>query len=361
MIEDIIGGIVEAVGDVVFDAASRKVKNVKHDKSVKKAASVLKDGGLVAFPTETVYGLGADAFNASAVAKIYEAKGRPSDNPLILHIAKAEQLFELADAVPGYANALIDNFWPGALTLIVKKKLDLPGWVGGHPHNHTHTIGVRIPSHPVALAFLKAAECPVAAPSANKSGRPSPTTIKHVKDDFAATGEINYILDGDDSEIGIESTVVDVTGDAPVILRPGAITREMIQNATGLSLGEASKTNTLRSPGVKYRHYAPQAPMTILSGTPDSIAAYMLEDADSHIGLLISSETKKLLGSQKKSNVIILSDNPDEIAQSLFANLRKFDKLGVTKIYVQAIPDTGIGVAIMDRMLKAAEGRIINV
>jgi len=344
-------------------------------KRIQKAARILHDGGLIAFPTETVYGLGADAFNAQAVERLYAAKGRPGDNPLILHIATVEQFTELTEELPHYAMSLIDAYWPGPLTLIAKKKYHLPSWVGGHPLNSTNTIGVRMPSHPVAKAFLDAAGCPVAAPSANKSGRPSPTTSQHVKDDFGTTGEIDMILDGAGADIGIESTVVDVTGAQPVILRPGIITERMIRVAAKVALAntltntnDAKNITAPRSPGMKYRHYAPKAPMVILKGQSYDVAMYILNEYNKtpqgeQIGLLITDLTKQILANHQLSNTKIrtLSQDHITVAQNLFAQLREFDTLGVTKIYTEAVADDGIGVAIMDRMLKAAEGNVVNV
>jgi len=339
------------------------------NKLINQAAEVIKNGGLVAFPTETVYGLGADAFNSQAVAQVYLAKGRPGDNPLILHIANTEQFLDLADSPPPYGMALIKACWPGPLTLIVKKKPHLPSWIGGHPDKVTKTIGIRMPSHPVAKAFLQASNCPIAAPSANKSGRPSPTTAAHVIDDFAATGELDMILDGENSDIGIESTVVDITGEYPVILRPGTITAETIWEITSLKPNALTTEDTShpRSPGMKYRHYAPKAPMQILKGIPHNVAAHILNQCEKHqkqrIGVLVTNSVSSILSGNVPQNVeiMVLGNNNNNIAQNLFAHLRHFDKLNVKIIYAEAVLDTGIGTAIMDRMLKAAEGNILDV
>jgi len=372
---DTILDIIEFIGDIFyfFKKSDDEESTHKHHRSkrkipnhqIKKAATIIENGGLVAFPTETVYGLGADAFNIRAVERIYAAKGRPGDNPLILHVASREQFFELTEDVPPYVNGLIKEFWPGPLTLVAKKKQGIPAWVGGHPLNSTSTVGVRMPNHPVALALLHASGKPIAAPSANKSGRPSPTSAKHVKDDFSNSGEVDMIIDGGEApDVGIESTVVDVTGDVPVILRHGSITHAMIQNAAGRELGSAKTGDAPRSPGTKYRHYAPNAPMTILRGTPKNIAIYLSNESfeiDEKIGLLVSEATKKFLQKTRNVKIISLDGDMNLVAQKLFANLRQFDKLNVTKIYAEATQSVGIGIAIMDRMLKAAEGNVIDV
>ena len=362
--------IIDVLGDLVFEgtkAGAKKIhKSAKLRKNIAKAAEIIENGGLAAFPTETVYGLGADAFNSRAVERIYAAKGRPSDNPLILHVASIEQFLELVELPPEYALALAKAYWPGPLTLIAKKKYHLPEWAGGHPQKSTATVGVRIPNHPIALALIKAVGRPIAAPSANKSGRPSPTSAAHVAEDFSAEGEIDIVLDGAISDVGLESTVVDVTGDSPIILRPGAITAEMIEQTTGLKPKEAAATDAPRSPGIKYKHYAPIAQMIILKGEPDNIAAYILKEcearAEQKVGAYITARTEDFLPVKPPNmKLIILSDNCETIAQNLFGHLRQFDKSDVSVIFAEAVSDTGIGTAIMDRMLKAAEGNVIYV
>jgi len=367
---EIVADIAEALVDGIFHGIGAGIKSAKHRTQITKAAKIITSGGVVAFPTETVYGLGADAYNALAVERIYAAKGRPADNPLILHVANIKQFVEIADNPPEYAMKLAQAFWPGPLTLVVRKQYHLPSWVGGHPNNSTATVGVRIPKHPVALALLEAAGCPVAAPSANIAGRPSPTSARHVSDDNL---DIDMILDGKIPDIGLESTVVDVTGDSPVILRPGAVTEQMICDTVQMSghFGDAdaspltSYSTIPRSPGTKYRHYAPQAPMAILTGSEDNIAEYILSECATHhdkiVGAYVSKVTYGIIKKKLPSNLftLIQPNELEKIAQSFFSQLREFDKASVDLIYSESVCDTGIGVAIMDRMQKAAEGRTV--
>jgi len=333
---------------------------------IKKAAAIITRGGIAAFPTETVYGLGGDATNPKAVAQIYNAKGRPGDNPLILHIADPDDLYKLTDSPPAYAKALSDAFWPGPLTMVFNKKLDLPTWLGGHPSGTTKTIGIRMPSHPIALELIRVSGCFVAAPSANKAGTPSPTKAEHVIADFA-DGSIDYVLDGGLVEVGVESTVVDVTGSTPIILRPGAITAHMIAKVTGIMpQGSFSSKTAPRAPGMKYRHYAPKAPMTLLVGNDSDIAKYisLYIDKNKKTGLLITADVEALFDSFNNNSptpyLLPLGHTQEIIAQNLYDNLRQFDRLGVDIIYAQAPNEEGIGTAILDRMKKAAEGRVIH-
>ncbi|MCL2204496.1 MAG: L-threonylcarbamoyladenylate synthase [Defluviitaleaceae bacterium] len=356
---------------------------VKADENgIQQAAGVIRNGGCVAMPTETVYGLGADAFNPEAVRAVYAAKDRPGDNPLILHIADKVQLTDIAADVPDYAWKLADAFWPGPLTLVVRKKAGLPPYVGGHPERETDTAGVRMPSHPVALAVIRASGCIVAAPSANKAGTPSPTCAAHVEDDYRDSALApDMLLDGGPVEVGVESTVVDVTGDAPVILRPGAVTAEMAGEVLGQEIsGSVPSGSVPRAPGMKYRHYAPKATMTLLSGPPKAVASYIttqiVSDIDAHIGVLASPGVQNYINSNwnlmsvqgdsvytPMVSVLTLGDGGDlpAIAKNLYANLRKFDELGVDIILAEALPETGLGAAIMDRMNKAAQGRRIRL
>jgi L-threonylcarbamoyladenylate synthase len=365
-----------------------------NENGINEAADTIKSGGLVAMPTETVYGLAADAFNAEAVARIYDVKRRPSDNPLILHISEKSELSNLTEHLSESAKSLINHFWPGPLTLVVQKKANLPPWLGSHPHISVKTLAVRMPNHPTAIKIIKTSGCVIAAPSANKAGTPSPTCARHIINDYMdITLAPDLLVDDGTVDVGVESTVIDVTGEIPVILRPGVITAEMISKLLGGSPGtyysgagatiepEADDVNpSPRSPGTKYRHYAPKAPMTLLSGTAESIASYIttqiISELNEHIGVFI---TPRVLSCINKNwglmsvqsddalytpMVTILplgdSDNTEEIARNLFANLRKFDEQGVDIILAEALEPNGLGTAIMDRMTKAAEGRLYD-
>ncbi|MCL2578070.1 MAG: L-threonylcarbamoyladenylate synthase [Defluviitaleaceae bacterium] len=330
---------------------------------IKQAGEYLRNGGLVVFPTETVYGLGADAFNADAVARIYSEKGRPGDNPLILHIANIESFRELALNPPEYAFALIEAFWPGPLTLVARKNPELPAWLGGHPGRVTETIGIRMPAHPIAQELIEESKCIIAAPSANKAGKPSPTTLAHVLEDFP---QLHMALDGGSAKVGLESTVIDITGENPVILRPGAITKEDVFKIikTLRTASQFSEDEKPRSPGMKYKHYAPRAAMTLVSGDSENVAAYILDEdkTGAKIGVLINKKTLKYFQNAPSNMEILLLGNDEKtIAQNLFSRLREFDRLNVDLIFAETTPENGLGVAIMDRMRKAAEGRIVYV
>jgi L-threonylcarbamoyladenylate synthase len=334
-----------------------------------RAAEIIKNGGLVAFPTETVYGLGANALSEAAVKKIYAAKGRPSDNPLIAHIAEIEALSSITESISGDALRLADAFWPGPLTLIFKKKAVIPGITSGG----LNTIAVRLPSCKAAAFFIKACGLPIAAPSANISGKPSPTEASHVLEDM--DGKIDMIIDGGPCEIGLESTIVDVSGVSPCILRPGGVTREMIEAALGagveLSEGVADKTDKPRSPGQKYRHYAPDCGVVIVSGgaleAAAKINAFISEKInnsgkkDIKIGVAATDETLDLY--DKRAVVISLGSRSylPGIASRLFGALRGFDAAGCEIAYFEAFDRSGIGLAIMNRLCKAAGNNVINI
>lgn len=329
--------------------------------AIRKAAGIIKSGGLVAFPTETVYGLGADAFDPEAVRKIFEAKGRPLDNPIIVHIADKAMIEQIAVDVPPAAQRLIDIFWPGPLTLVLKKRKEVPyevtGWLD--------TVAVRMPDHPVALALIKKSGVPIAAPSANISGRPSPTRAEHVIDDFM--GKIDCIIDGGASRIGIESTVLDLTSEVPTILRPGFITPEDIRDVIGnvcIHPAVIEQVETIaKSPGMKYRHYAPEAEMILFEGTREGV----LEEIEKRFGAA---------GATRKMGVLLFDDIP-EIPQEkkiivgasgrtetycrIYDALREFDRRGVGLILAQGCEPEGFGLAIMNRLRRAAGYNIVKV
>ncbi|QAT41939.1 L-threonylcarbamoyladenylate synthase [Aminipila luticellarii] len=328
--------------------------------NMEQAARMIADGKLVAFPTETVYGLGADAMNGEAVGKVYAAKGRPSDNPMIVHIADKKDLARLTPVVTEVMKALMEAFWPGPLTMIVNKLPGIPDATTGG----LDTVGIRMPSDETARALIRQSGCPIAAPSANISGRPSPTTAQHVVTDLA--GKIDAILMGDECQVGIESTVVDVTGENPMILRPGIITRGELENAVvkigkKVELDPALLVNRPRdvsepdfkpkAPGMKYKHYAPKAEMLIISG---EIAKVKTE-----IDRLKSENEAK----GKKVGVILFEkDQSREAAHDFFARLREFDEQKADLILAGALdPNDGVGFAVMNRMLKSAGYHIINV
>lgn len=320
--------------------------------AINEAAELLKMGQLVAFPTETVYGLGAYALNKEAVQGIYQAKGRPSDNPLIVHICQQEQLAGLISALPPLAETLMEKFWPGPLTLIFPKGEQVPPEITGG----LDTVAVRMPNHPVALALLEACALPIAAPSANRSGKPSPTLARHVMHDLA--GRIAAVVDGGAAEVGLESTVLDITQTVPVILRPGGITKEQLEEVIGtveVATPHGDKKETPRAPGMKYTHYAPEAPV-IICQSPDEELQPKIDSFTGKLGLMLSSETLAKLQLPDSTVVVDLGSQNDlsDIAANLFAALRTLDEAEVEIIYTEAFPHTQIGSAVMNRLSKAA-------
>ena len=339
------------------------VLSAEEESALQEAGEVLRRGGLVAFPTETVYGLGGDALNGESARKIYAAKGRPSDNPLIVHICKFEDIYEIAEEVPEAAKRIA--FWPGPLTMILRKTGKVPGETTGG----LETVAVRFPSHPVARKLIQYAGGFVAAPSANLSGRPSPTAARHVKEDM--NGRIEVIVDGGEVGIGLESTIVDLTVEPPQILRPGYVTEAMLTEVLGkidtdVTIMEAQSAQPPRAPGMKYRHYAPKGDLIIIEGEPERVIDYInqktAEDmaAGYRTGVIGTSETArryradavKCLGSR---------DDEESIARGLFAALREFDDEGTEKIYSESFPSQGLGQAIMNRLLKAAGHQIVTL
>ncbi len=324
--------------------------------NISKAAKCIADGGIVAFPTETVYGLGADAMNPSAIDKIYKAKGRPSDNPLIVHIADKKDVYELADFVSEQAQLLIDTFWPGPLTIIFPKKEMVPFRTTGG----LDTVAVRCPSNPIASELIRRSGKYIAAPSANLSGSPSPTTAKHVIDDL--NGRVDYILSAGNSQIGLESTVIDLTDDIPIILRPGAITLEMIAKLLPNVVYDKSllsKDDKPKCPGMKYKHYSPRAEVEVVCGTKDRVRAYINNKLNNtkNAGVLTYQ------GGDYDPAVCVLpgGDSMEEYAARLFYNLRVFDEYGVDKIYAEFSDESGIGIAVKNRLFKAAGNNVVKV
>lgn len=333
---------------------------------LKEVGAVLADGGLVAFPTETVYGLGANALDDVAVSKIYIAKGRPSDNPLIVHVSEAKAVESLAETISAKARLLMDAFWPGPLTLIFKKKNVVPDGVTGG----LDTVAIRMPSHVLAKELIRLSGVPVAAPSANVSGRPSPTKGEHVVQDLA--GRVDVIIDGDDCIVGLESTVLDVSGDVPMILRPGGVTKEMLEAVVGAVeidpaiQAEMDSSVVPKSPGMKYRHYAPDADMLLLNGSPEAILSYIKTVGEKAIGLLLLDETIEFIADDldmNDYNVKSLGSREDlsEGANRLFDALRSFDAEGCRLILSEAPNESGIGLALYNRMKKACGNQVIKL
>lgn len=319
------------------------------NESIKKAAILLKKGEIVAIPTETVYGLGADATREEAVDKIYRAKGRPNDNPLIVHIGSKEQLFELVTDIPPYVEDLIDKFSPGPITYVLKSS----GKVAKNVTAGLTTVGVRIPDNPVALELLRYSEIPIAAPSANISGKPSPTTAQHVLDDLE--GKISAVLDGGPAKVGVESTVIDCTEAQPVVLRLGKITTDEIQQVVGnveVASTLSDNSEKPKSPGMKYKHYAPEVPLILVKQKSQMEQVINKEKSKgSRIGLLISASNAKQFQAEK---IIVLGENEEEIAERLYNALRSFKQEEIDVVICESFPTSGVGRAVMDRIERAA-------
>ncbi len=350
-----------------MDTIIRKLTDSPEDEDIyQQAAQIICRGGLVAFPTETVYGLGADGMSEDAARKIYAAKGRPTDNPLILHIADRKDLERITDKVTEDADKLMTCFWPGPLTLIFEKRKEVPyGITGG-----LETVAVRMPSHPAIRELIRRSGTAIAAPSANTSGRPSPTMAEHVWEDMA--GRIDMLIDGGSVGIGLESTIVDMTVDPPMLLRPGYITVPMLKRVIGRLqidpslMEEAAPGVKPKAPGMKYRHYAPKAELTIVEGELDKAAEEIERLAEEkrrqgyRTGIIATEETRKCYHGE---DVRIIGTRQDEetIARHLFAVLREFDELGTQYIFSEAFSQQDLGQAIMNRLLKAAGHQIIRL
>lgn len=330
------------------------------EKSLSALGQIIKNDGIVAFPTETVYGLGASAYSENAVKKIYEAKGRPSDNPLIVHLADSADILKVAREIPEDAKKLIEKFAPGPFTLILKKQPNIPNIVTAG----LDTVGVRIPENPIARAFIKAAGVPIAAPSANISGKPSPTKAQHVIADL--NGKVDAIIAGGDSKVGVESTIIDVTGEIPTILRPGGITKEDIISVCGrvkiddTILSGLKGNETPKCPGMKYKHYAPDAEITVVEGgqkqTADKIKELVASDREKGIKVGVLSASHDEYGADL---YIFEGINNQEFANILFGALREFDENGIEKAYVQMCMKDEMELAVKNRLYKSAGYRII--
>ena len=344
-----------------------KIDSADIDKdAMKEAADLIREGELVAFPTETVYGLGADALHPEASKKIYAAKGRPSDNPLIVHISKFEDLVRIAKEVPSEAKKLSDAFWPGPLTMIVQKNDKVPYETTGG----MDTVAIRMPNHPIALELIEQSGCLIAAPSANTSGKPSPTEASHVALDM--DGRIPLILDGGAVGIGIESTIVDLTEETPMILRPGYITKEMLEEALGSEVCidpgiiAADSERKPKAPGMKYKHYAPKADLVLVEGETDRVVTEInrltaeKRQQGMKVGIIATDETR---GDYEADWVMSIGarDDEDAIARHLYKILREFDDLNVDAIYSESFATPRIGQAIMNRLLKAAGHQVLTV
>lgn len=329
------------------------VDNLLTYPQIVEAAEKLKQNEVVGLPTETVYGLGGNAESDEAVRKIFAAKGRPADNPLIIHIAHFEQLSDFIERVPSHANKLMDAFWPGPLTIILKRK---PGKLSELATAGLQTVGVRMPNHPVALAVIQASGLPIAAPSANLSGQPSPTTADHVYHDLR--GRIAGIVDGGPTGVGVESTVVDCTTEIPVILRPGGITYEQLTAVVGEVGTDPALKNpneAPKAPGMKYRHYAPNAPLYLIDGGIDEIQQRIEEKRSQ--GLKVGVLTTEENAENYQADVILSCGRRGEletVAEALYDTLRSFNEADVDVIFGEVFPETGVGAAIMNRLTKAA-------
>lgn len=329
-------------------------------------AETLRNGGTVIFPTETVYGLGANALDENAIKKIFEAKGRPSDNPLIVHVVKTEDINELVRELPQKAEKLISEFWPGPLTLIFKKASIVSEIVTGG----LDTVAIRMPAHPIAKLLIELAGVPVAAPSANLSGKPSPTMEEHVINDMK--GRVDAIICGGDADVGVESTVLDITSDIPMILRPGGVTKEDLEKVIGKvdvdpALQKSEDSQLIpKSPGMKYTHYSPNAEVVLVSGNLDSVTDNIErirknEEAKGRkVGIMATNQTKDIY---KGGTIISLGsrDKLESVAANLFKVLREFDEKGVDIILAETFDEKGLGQAIMNRLMKAAGYNIVKV
>lgn len=343
---------------------ARLEKKEDENTYLNEASEIIKKGGIVAFPTETVYGLGANAINEEAVKKIFVAKGRPQDNPLIIHVA-SKNIKEYVKEIPEVAIKVMDKFWPGPITIILFKKDIIPNVTSAN----LDSIGVRMPDNKVAQEIIKRAGVPIAAPSANISGRPSPTDLERCVEDL--NGKVDYIIGGEKCNVGVESTILDCTVDPPMVLRPGGITLEMLKEIDPrIEVDKAilqkpnNKNFKPKAPGMKYRHYAPKAPVKIIKGTKEKTIDKINEmiqnyiDEGKKVGVLSCKENSSYYNNAK---VITLGSNLNQIAQNLFESLRDLDDEGVDVILSEAFEEKGVGLAVMNRLNKAAGFDIITI
>jgi L-threonylcarbamoyladenylate synthase len=319
--------------------------------AIEQAATVIRRGGLVAFPTETVYGLGADALNEQAIQRIFKAKGRPVDNPLIIHVGHRSDVERVAEEINDKAWQLIDQFWPGPLTLVLKRKAEVPAAVSAA----LPTVAVRMPNNAIALALIRAAQTPIAAPSANRSGRPSPTSAAHVMADLG--GRIDLILDGGATDIGIESAVLDVTTDVPILLRPGWITEAQIAAITGTVTRAAAPEALRRSPGTRYRHYSPRARVVLVEQATPALLERVCKQHLKNAAVGYIGHTPLRIDDEKFS-ALLLRAEPADYAARLYAALREMDERGAGVVVIEGIADAGEGAAVMDRLRRAASETI---
>ena len=329
---------------------------------LREAAEIIRKGGLVAFPTETVYGLGADALNPEAVRKIFSSKERPPDNPLIVHVSEKDGVYDLAKRVPKEAEVLMTRFFPGPLTVVLEKKPIVPDETTAN----LPTEAIRMPDHKIALALIKEAGTPIAAPSANKAGRPSPTKAKHVLEDLS--GEVDLVIDGGPTKFGLESTVIDLTTEPPQILRPGAITAEMLREALGTIQFHPAVLRKVsdeglhaKSPGMKYRHYAPRADLVVVVGRDRNVQRKINELIKDltvkglKVGVAATTGKK-----YQADHVEELGESKEKIAKGLFSALRRFDEEDVDLILAEGVDEEGLGLAIMNRLKKASGYRVLR-
>ncbi len=349
--------VVEIIDENNIDERAKEV--------IKKAGDIIKNGGIVAFPTETVYGLGGDGLNPKSSQKIYEAKGRPSDNPLIIHVADMDSIKKIVKEIPEAAFKLAEKYWPGPLTMIMNKSDIVPYETTGG----LDTVAIRMPSNKIAAELIRCSGGYIAAPSANLSGRPSPTVAKYCIEDL--DGRVDMIIDGGAVGIGLESTIIDLTSGTPMILRPGYITKENLADILGSvsvdkTILDATSKEAPKAPGMKYRHYAPKGDLTIVEGESDKVCTYInsellaAKEAGKKTGVIATEETKFLY----KADVVKIAgrrDDEEEIARNLFTLLREFDDEDVDVMFSESFNDTGIGQAIMNRLLKAAGHKVVRV